>query len=459
MSHSILVVDDEIRLADVLAAALDDLGYRATAVENAREALSSLEQERFDLVLTDLRLPGMDGRALLQEVRKRWPEVPVVVITAFATVRDAVELVKEGAFDYIAKPFEMEDVAAVIRRALRLAEVVRDNERLRGELEGRYSFENLIGTSPPFRRVIEQVTEVCETRATVMLNGESGTGKEVVARAIHFNSPRRNKPFVAINCAAIPETLLESELFGHVKGAFTGALANRVGRFAAADGGTLFLDEIGDMPIAVQAKLLRAVQERSFEPVGGTRSQTVDVRLIAATHRDMRQAVASGEFREDLFYRLNVFPIQLPALRERREDIPILAAHFLATLAEAMGKRVTGFTPAALSAMDGHDWPGNIRELHNCVERAVIVAKSPTIDVPDLPRDLFEGGARRAERDRLPNDLDAELERLERGFIIEALRRTDGVQVQAARLLGIAERSLWHRIKKLDVKLGRKIAE
>ncbi|MGO4735796.1 sigma-54-dependent transcriptional regulator [Bosea sp. 2KB_26] len=459
MTHSILVVDDEARLADVLAAALEDLGYRATAVENAREALSSLEQERFDLVLTDLRLPGMDGRALLQEVRKRWPEVPVVVITAFATVRDAVELVKEGAFDYIAKPFEMEDVAAVIRRALRLAEVVRDNERLRGELEGRYSFENLIGTSPPFRRVIEQVTEVCETRATVMLNGESGTGKEVVARAIHFNSPRRNKPFVAINCAAIPETLLESELFGHVKGAFTGALANRVGRFAAADGGTLFLDEIGDMPIAVQAKLLRAVQERSFEPVGGTRSQTVDVRLIAATHRDMRQAVASGEFREDLFYRLNVFPIQLPALRERREDIPILAAHFLATLAEAMGKRVTGFTPAALSAMDGHDWPGNIRELHNCVERAVIVAKSPTIDVPDLPRDLFEGGARRAERDRLPNDLDAELERLERGFIIEALRRTDGVQVQAARLLGIAERSLWHRIKKLDVKLGRKIAE
>lgn len=459
MTHSILVVDDETRLADVLAAALDDLGYRATAVENARAALSSLEQERFDLVLTDLRLPGMDGRALLQEVRKRWPEIPVVVITAFATVRDAVELVKEGAFDYIAKPFEMEHVAAVIRRALRLAEVVRDNERLRGELEGRYSFENLIGTSQPFRRVIEQVTEVCETRATVMLNGESGTGKEVVARAIHFNSPRRNKPFVAINCAAIPETLLESELFGHVKGAFTGALANRVGRFAAADGGTLFLDEIGDMPIAVQAKLLRAVQERSFEPVGGTRSQTVDVRLIAATHRDMRQAVASGEFREDLFYRLNVFPIQLPALRERREDIPILAAHFLATLAEAMGKRVTGFTPAALSAMDGYDWPGNIRELHNCVERAVIVAKSPTIDVPDLPRDLFEGGARRAERDRLPNDLDAELERLERGFIIEALRRTDGVQVQAARLLGIAERSLWHRIKKLDVKLGRKIVE
>ncbi len=322
MSHSILVVDDETRLADVLAAALEDLGYRTTAVDSARAALEELEQARFDLVLTDLRLPVMDGRALLREVRRRWPEVPVVIITAFAAVRDAVELVKEGAFDYIAKPFEMEDVAATLRRALRLADVVRENDRLRGELEGRYSFDTLIGSSPAFRRVIEQVTEVCETRATVMLNGESGTGKELVARAIHFNSPRRTKPFVAVNCAAIPEGLLESELFGHVKGAFTGALANRTGRFAAADGGTLFLDEIGDMPIGLQAKLLRVIQERSFEPVGASRSQSVDVRLVTATHKDMRQAIADGRFREDLYYRLNVFPIALPACASAAKTSP-----------------------------------------------------------------------------------------------------------------------------------------
>ncbi len=458
MTQNILVVDDEERLADVLALALEDLGYRATAVTSSQAALLELGQAHFDLVLTDLRLPVMDGRALLREVRSRWPEKPVVVLTAFATVRDAVELVKEGAFDYIAKPFEMEDVATTIRRALRLADVVRDNERLRRELEGRYSFDTLIGNSPTFRRVIEQVTEVCETRATVMLNGESGTGKELVARAIHFNSPRRNRPFVAVNCAAIPEALLESELFGHVKGAFTGAVSARIGRFAAADGGTLFLDEIGDMPVAIQAKLLRAVQERSFEAIGADRSQNVDVRLIAATHKDMRQAVAEGRFREDLFYRLNVFPIQLPALRERPEDIPLLASHFLDELSDAIGKHVTGFSPAALAAMVGHNWPGNIRELHNCIERAVIVAKSATIDIPDLPRDLFDN-PRRNGRDALPRDLDAELERMEREFILEALRRSDGVQVKAARLLGIAERSLWHRIKKLGIKLGRTVTE
>ncbi|MGO4174855.1 sigma-54-dependent transcriptional regulator [Bosea sp. TAF32] len=458
MSHTILVVDDEERLADVLAAALEDLGYRTTAVTSVQAALVALDQSRFDLVLTDLRLPVMDGRDLLREVRSRWPDIPVIILTAFAAVRDAVELIKEGAFDYIAKPFEMEDVAATIRRALRLADVVRDNERLRSELEGRHSFDTLIGNSASFRRVIEQVTEVCETRATVMLNGESGTGKELVARAIHFNSPRRGRPFIAVNCAAIPETLLESELFGHVKGAFTGALANRVGRFAAAEGGTLFLDEIGDMPLAIQAKLLRVVQERSFEPVGANRSQSVDVRLIAATHKDMREAVAAGSFREDLFYRLNVFPIQLPALRERPEDIPLLATHFLATLSETIGKRVAGFSPAALAAMAGHDWPGNIRELHNCVERALIVAKTSQIDVQDLPRDLFEG-PRRAGRDALPRDLDAELERIERDFIVEALRRSEGVQVKAARMLGIAERSLWHRIKKLDIRVGRTVIE
>lgn len=457
MTPTILVVDDEARLADVLTQALIDLGYRAQPAGTVAEALEILARETIDLVMTDLRLPGADGRSLLHEIRQRWPDTPVIMITAFASVRDAVELVKEGAFDYIAKPFEIEDVAATVARALRLNEVVKDNERLRGELEGRYSFEQLIGTSPPFRRVIEQVTEVCESKATVMLTGESGTGKEVVARAIHYNSPRRKKPFVALNCAAIPENLLESELFGHVKGAFTGAVGNRSGRFASADQGTLLLDEIGDMPIMIQAKILRVLQERAFEPVGSSQTQYVDVRLIAATHVDLRQAVAEGRFREDLFYRLNVFPIELPALRDRRDDIPALAAHFLAQFSEELGKRVVNFTPVAIDAMLRYRWPGNIRELQNCIERAVIVARGPTIDLPELPRYLFEESGRPGdEGSGLPSNLDRELESIERRHIMDALNRTGGVQVKAAALLGIAERSLWHRIKKLGIKIERR---
>lgn len=456
MKHRILVVDDEVRLADVLTVALEDLGYSAIAAENASEALEILARESVDLVLTDLRLPGMDGRGLLAEIRKLYPDVPVVLITAFASVRDAVDLIKEGAFDYIAKPFEMEDVAATVVRALRLNEVVKDNERLRAELEGRYSFDHLIGTSAPFRRVIEQVTEVCESRATVLLTGESGTGKEVVARAIHFNSPRSKRPFIAVNCAAIPESLLESELFGHVKGAFTGALSNRQGRFALANGGTLLLDEIGDMPVAIQAKILRVLQERTFEPVGGTQTVETDVRIIAATHKDLLQAVGEGAFREDLYYRLNVFPIELPALRERREDIPLIANYFLAQFVEDMGKRISGFAAKAQSAMMAYRWPGNIRELQNCVERAVIVARGALIEVHDLPRYVLEAGGGTDGSTVLPADIDAELMRQERNYIMRALEESGGVQIRAAEILGISERSLWHRIKKHDIKIVKR---
>ena len=455
MRHSILIVDDEARLADVLATAMDSFGFAAQTASSGQEALDIMGRETIDLVLSDLRMPGMDGRALLHAVRRGWPDVPVVLITAFTSVRDAVDLVKEGAFDYISKPFEIGEIEAVVRRALRLNEVIRDNERLRGELEGRYRFDQLIGTSPPFRRVIEQIGEVCESRATVLLTGESGTGKEVIARAVHFNSPRRAKAYVGVNCAAIPEGLLESELFGHVKGAFTGAVANRPGRFAAAEGGTLLLDEIGDMPVATQVKLLRVLQERAYEPVGSTQTLQSDVRVIAATHQDLRLSVSEGRFREDLYYRLNVFPIFVPALRDRPEDVPLLAQHFLAQFNEAMGKQIIGFTPAAMAAMVNYRWPGNIRELQNCLERAVIVARATTIDVPDLPRYLFgdAGGAEPATK--VPVDLDGELARLERGFIVEALERAEGVQVRAAQALGVSERSLWHRVKKLGIRIGK----
>ena len=456
MSHTILIVDDEARLADVLATAMDSFGFSALTASNGQEALDIMGRETIDLVLSDLRMPGMDGRALLHAIRRGWPDVPVVLITAFTSVRDAVDLVKEGAFDYISKPFEIGEIEAVVRRALRLNEVIRDNERLRGELEGRYRFDQLIGTSPPFRRVIEQIGEVCESRATVLLTGESGTGKEVIARAVHFNSPRRAKAYVGVNCAAIPEGLLESELFGHVKGAFTGAIGNRPGRFAAAEGGTLLLDEIGDMPVATQVKLLRVLQERSYEPVGSTQTLQSDVRVIAATHQDLRLSVSEGRFREDLYYRLNVFPIFVPALRDRAEDVPLLAQHFLAQFNETMGKQIIGFTPAAMAAMVNYRWPGNIRELQNCLERAVIVARATTIDVPDLPRYLFGDAGGAEPVTKVPVDLDGELARLERGFIVEALEQAEGVQVRAAQALGVSERSLWHRVKKLGIRIGKR---
>jgi DNA-binding NtrC family response regulator len=368
-------------------------------------------------------------------------------------VRSAVDIVKEGAFDYIAKPFEIDDMVATIDRALKLTNAIVENQRLRGEIGGRYSFDNLIGASPPFQAVLLQITEVCASRATVLILGESGTGKELVARAIHFNSPRANKPFLAVNCAAIPEGLLESELFGHAKGAFTGAGAARQGRFAAADGGTLFLDEIGDMPGSIQAKVLRVLQDQAFEPVGSDKTVKVDVRIIAATHKDLREMVSAGTFREDLFYRLNVFPITLPPLRERVGDVLLLAQRFLRAHADDMAKKIAGFTPAAEAAMTAYSWPGNIRELENCVERAVIVSRGSLIDVMDLPRYVFESAPREKSAIIVPADLDAEMVNIERDIILEALRRTNGVQVKAAAMLGITERSLWHRVKKLGIKI------
>jgi DNA-binding NtrC family response regulator len=456
MPHTILLVDDEPRLSDVLTVALEQLNYRVLSAGTGQEALRLLDSESVDLVLTDLRMPGMSGRDLLKECKLRQPNLPVVVMTAYSSVKDAVEVIKEGAFDYVGKPFEMDDLATVVKNALRLSNALADNQRLRDELVGRYRFDNLIGASPAFRRVIENITEVCESRANVLIFGESGTGKEMVARAIHYNSPRRGQPFVAINCAAIPETLLESELFGHVKGAFTGAVANRTGRFAQADSGTLFLDEIGDMPMAIQAKILRVLQERTFEAVGSDRTQAVDVRIIAASNKDLRQEVQRGNFREDLFYRLNVFPISMPPLRDRQDDIPLLARYFLDTISVEMGKRIAEFSAGALRAMRKYSWPGNIRELQNCVERAVIICKSDVIGEGDLPRYLSDNPAQRASDRGFPINLDRELAETERGLILSALNKADGVQVTAAALLGINERSLWHRIKKYGIQITKR---
>ncbi|MCW2246923.1 DNA-binding NtrC family response regulator [Azospirillum fermentarium] len=452
----ILIVDDEVRLAEVVADALEVRGFRAHFVDSAAAALTWIDDNPVSLVLSDLRMPGMDGREFLRLLQAARPEIPVVIITAYASVPDAVALVRDGAFDYISKPFEIEDLVATIGRALKLREAEAENLRLREELREKYDFGSLIGTSTPFQLVLKQITEVCDSRASVLLQGESGTGKELIARAVHDNSQRRNKPFIAVNCAAIPESLMESELFGHVKGAFTGAVFTREGRFAAADGGTLFLDEIGDMPLPLQAKVLRAIQEQTFEKVGSTRSQTVDIRFIAATHRDLRREVERGAFRDDLYYRLNVFPIHVPSLRDRKDDLDMLAAHILARHAAAMGKRLTGFTRPAAAAMAAYHWPGNVRELQNCVERAVIVARGAMVDVGDLPQYIFEGRPKIAQASGFPIDLDSELERIERKIVTDALHESGGVQASAAKKLGITERSLWHRVKKLSIRITRK---
>ncbi len=455
MAPTILLVDDEARLGEVLAAALAERGFEAVAVGGVAAALEYCDGSPVDAVLTDLRMPGGSGRDLLHALQKSRPDLPVIIMTAYATVRGAVDLVKEGAFDYVAKPFEMDDVVATLERALKIRAVVGENARLRSELEGRYRFDNLIGESEPFRDMLRQVTDVAASRATVLLQGESGTGKELVARAIHYNSPRRDLPFVAVNCAAIPEQLIESELFGHIKGAFTGATGAREGRFTAANGGTLFLDEIADMPLAVQAKVLRAIQEQSFEPLGSSKSVKVDVRVVAATHKDLPKAITAGTFRADLYYRLAVFPIHLPSLRERAGDIPLLAQHFLRRVAHDMGKRIAGLSPAAEAALLKYGWPGNIRELQNCMERAAIVARGDLIQ----PTDILMFGAQEAPASdaarSLPEDLDGEMARIERDFVLAALKETGGIQTRAAERLGVTERSLWHRIKKFGIKIDK----
>ena len=460
MTHNVLVVDDEPKLCDLLASALSQNGITVFTAGNGLHALKVLEAEDIDLVISDWRMPGMDGPQLLAEIKSRFAHVPVIVMTAYSTVKNAVQSMRNGAFDYIAKPFDIDELDITVSKALQFRDILKDNQRMRAELDEHQQIDSLIGDSPSFRRVLQAIDSVRESNATILLTGESGTGKEMVARAIHKHGNRADKPFVAVNCAAIPEGLLESEMFGHRKGAFTGAVADRVGRFLQADKGTLFLDEIGEMPLALQAKILRALQERVIEPVGDPRERKVDVRVIAATNKNLLDAVANKEFREDLYYRLNVFPIPLPALRERVEDIAPLARHFAHILGATAGKRISGFSPAALQAMAHYSWPGNIRELQNCVERATIVASGTVIDDDDLPAYLFASSAATCsaipiEDMGVPSDLEAALAQVEKNYILAALAQSNGVQAAAAQLIGISERSFWYRLKKLGIHVDK----
>ncbi|MBF0562419.1 MAG: sigma-54-dependent Fis family transcriptional regulator, partial [Alphaproteobacteria bacterium] len=446
MSRKILIVDDEARMREVLSIALGQMGYVVHGVANGVEALAALETMAIDLVLTDQRMPRLGGRQLLEAIKETRPELPVVLMTAYGSVKDAVGVMKAGAIDYLIKPFDMEEVELVIANALRVGEIMTENQRLRAELDEHLKLDHVIGDSEAFRAVLEQVKAVYNTNANVLLLGESGTGKEMIAKAIHHHGDRNKGPFVAINCAAIPEGLLESELFGFAKGAFSGAVVAKKGRFEAANGGTLFLDEIGDMPLSLQAKILRVIQERIVEPLGATTGRPIDVRIIAATHRNPREATATGAMREDLYYRRSVYTISLPPLRDRRDDIAALAAHFVRKIAPGMGRPILGFAPASMQVLKNYAWPGNIRELENCVERAIIVAKGSTVAVTDLPAYLTESSSR-AETPASGLPLDDSLAQIERRMIEDALRQVGGIQARAATILGISERSLWHRVK------------
>jgi len=440
----LLYVEDEAALREVVAERLAERGYDVVQVSNGEEAIERLAEFAFDIVITDLRLPGIDGSQVLEAALSRYPEIIGIVVTGFGTVKDAVEAIKRGASDFIAKPFQFEELVLVLDGALEQRRLKSENAYLRSQLEQRYRFEGIIGRSRPMRNLFQMLETVAATNSTVLITGETGTGKELVARAIHHNSPRKAQRFVALNCSAIPETLLEAELFGHVRGAFTGAVANRPGRFEQAHRGTLFLDEVGTMSVALQMKLLRAVQEREFEKVGDSRPTKVDVRVIAATNSDLAQMVRDGRFREDLYYRLNVIPMALPPLRDRREDIPLLAEHFLGRFKAQMGKPVGGISGEALRYLQCYAWPGNIRELQNVIQRYLTVDRLDFMIVDEL-------GHPAEKRPPEGKRLQETVQEFEKGAISRALEQTRWNKSKAASLLGVSRRSLFRRMQKFGL--------
>ncbi len=441
----LLVVEDETNLLRVLELHLAGAGFAVEKAASAEQALPQIERGGLDLVLTDLKLPGMDGLELLARIRLVDASLPVVVMTAYGTVETAVQAMKAGAGDYVLKPFALDDLVLTIEKVLELRSLRDENRQLREELGRRYQFDNIIGRSPGMQEVFAAVTRVAPTRATVLLAGESGIGKDLIARAIHHHSPRRDRPFVKISCSALPETLMESELFGYEKGAFTGATAARAGKFEQADGGTVFLDEIGDVAPSIQVKLLRVLQERELERLGSSKVLKVDVRVVAATNQNLQAALEQGAFREDLYYRLNVIPINIPPLRERRQDIPALVEHFLAKYAEDTGGRVRSISPAAMQKLIGHHWPGNVRELENIIQRVMVLAPGPAMEASDIQLDTERRPAPAGGLPFLPEGMT--LDQYEQELIHEALRRTGGNKWQAARLLGLTRSALRYRLK------------
>jgi DNA-binding NtrC family response regulator len=450
---NILIIEDEPRMRRLLEISLGEDGHNVYSAEDAEKGLLHLRKELVDLVVTDLKLPGMNGLEFLQEGKRQNAALPFIVMTAYGSVETAVDAMKAGASDYVLKPFTMAEMKLVINKELDVQRVRDENRSLREALGKRYHFQNIVGRSKKMQEVLALVERVAPTNSTVLIGGESGVGKDLIARAIHQNSRRATGPFIKINSTAIPDTLFESELFGFERGAFTGALASKPGKFELADKGTLFLDEIGDVPASIQVKLLRVLQEREFERLGGTKTLKVDVRMIAATNRDLRAALEEGTFREDLYYRLNVVPIDIPPLREHKEDIPDLVHHFLARFAVDGEKEIEGITPLALSMFMDYHWPGNVRQLENSVERAVALSAGSMIDAQDIHLDATQGRSgtvvSSAANQFLPEGMT--LEQWEDNMIREALRRANGNKSQAARLLGLSRNALRYRLSKLGV--------
>jgi DNA-binding NtrC family response regulator len=451
----VLIVDDESTLRTALFRIFDRKGYSVVTANKAEEAKAlMLSDQTIDLALVDLNLPDADGIELMSQIKTAHGDCQVIILTGHGTIESAVRATQKGAFHFITKPFSMDELVGLVEKALAHKKLQHENHQLRSELHRKYHFDQIIGQSESIKAVLNLVERVSDSDSTILVTGESGTGKELIARAIHYNSPRSEHPFVAINCGAIPSELLESELFGHVKGAFTGAIANRVGRFEMADCGTIFLDEIGDLEPALQVKLLRALQERSFEPVGGTKSVQINVRVIAATNKNLEDLVVTGRFREDLFYRLNVIPMTVPALRERKTDIPLLLSHFIDHFNKTKGKRLTSIAADALECLCNYQWPGNIRELENLIERVAILKGQGQVDINDLPA-KYRISATSSENDiasfQIPDngmDFNSAVDNFENALILRALEKTGWNRNQAALLLKLNRTTLVEKIKK-----------
>ncbi len=458
-AKQILIVDDEESIRAVLADLFDDLGYKVGVSGEGKGGLEAALSEDYDLVILDLSLPGVSRLDMLRSLKESKPDLPVIIITGYASMKSALEAMKLGAYDYITKPFDLDNVQLVAERALERHRLIDENRYLQSELRSHYGFDNVIGLSPEAQKAYLLAAKVADSNASVLILGETGTGKEYLARAIHYQSSRANGPFVKVSCAALPESLLESELFGHEKGAFTGAIARRLGRFEMADGGTIFLDEIGDTTPATQIKLLRVLQEKQFERVGGSDTLSVDVRVIAATNRNLRDAIAEKSFREDLYYRLNVVTINLPPLRARPEDISDFVGHFINKYREDTGKNITDISHEGLDMLRRYPWSGNIRELENCIERAVILCNGNTI-LPQhlLLSDSLSDGAVPATSSREPEEFEPKsLQEIEREYVSKVLRYCGMNQTKAAKILGIDRKTLRNRIREFG--LGTEIAE
>jgi len=449
--NTILVVDDDPAHRTMLRTLLTGWGYTIFEADDGSTAIEKVHEQAFDLILMDIRMITVSGLEALNEIKAFNPAIPVIIMTAYSSVETAVEALKSGAYDYLTKPLDFDELRLAMERAMDHRQLREENRMLRESLGNHFDRQNIIGRSPAMVKLLEMVAQVAPSEATVLITGESGTGKEMIAGAIHFNSPRKEGPFVKLNCAAITETLLESELFGHEKGAFTGAHKRKEGRFRQAHGGSIFLDEISEMSLAMQVKLLRVLQEREITRVGGEEVIKVDVRLIAATNKDLLQEIEAGRFREDLFYRLNVVTLNMPRLRERSEDIPLLAQHFLMMFSEKNSKEIKGFTPQAMDRLLKYDWPGNVRELMNAVERGVVLASSEYLGEKDLPLVLKEGasGGKAPPEQVIPGDLP--LEEVEKASILKTLELTGGNKSEAARRLGITRRTLHKKLKKYGV--------